>query len=147
MAKPVLFDTGPLGKLAHPNAGPEIATWFRALHEAGAEIVIPEIADYELRRNLLLEGLTDSIRRLDELEGFLRYLPLSTEHLRKAADLWAQARKAGKPTADDKSLDGDVILAAQALAIGGVVATQNVDHVARFCDARFWKDVTPAALA
>ena len=147
MAKPVLLDTGPLGRIAHPTASPEIASWFTDLLRQGIEVVVPEIADYELRRNLILEGLKDSIKRLDDLGRHLRYLPLTTDHLKKAAELWAEARKMGQPTADDKALDGDVILAAQALSIQGVVATENVGHLARFCAAKNWKDVTPAVLA
>jgi hypothetical protein len=65
----------------------------------------------------------------------------------KAAELWAQIRKQGKSTADDRALDGDVILAAQAtlLAREGnniVIATTNVGHLARFVQAKQWKDVT-----
>ena len=64
----------------------------------------------------------------------------------KAAELWAQARQDGKPTADSKALDGDVILAAQALlqAQQGyevIVATTNVKHISRFVDARLWTDI------
>lgn len=147
MAKPVLLDTGPLGRIAHPTASPEIAAWFVDLVRQGFEVIVPEIADYELRRNLVLEGLAESVKRLDDLGQRLKYLPLSTEHMRKAADLWAQARKAGQPTADDKSLDGDVILAAQALSVQGVVATENVGHLSRFCVAKNWKDVTADVLA
>lgn len=147
MAKPLLLDTGPLGRIAHPTASREIAGWFTDLLRQGVEIVIPEIADYELRRNLILEGLNDSIKRLDDLERLLTYLPLTTEHMQKAAELWAEARKTGQPTADDKALDGDVILAAQTLAVQGVVATENVAHLTRFCAAKHWKDVTPAVLA
>jgi predicted nucleic acid-binding protein len=58
-----------------------------------AEVIIPEITDFELRRNLLLEGLVESVRRLDELKAVLTYLPLSTRVMLRAAEFWAQARK------------------------------------------------------
>lgn len=45
------------------------------------------------------------------------------------------------PTADPKDLDGDVILAAQALESGGIVATDNVGHLGRYVTAKNWRDV------
>jgi hypothetical protein len=42
-------------------------------------IAIPEIADYEVRRGLILSGADDGIRRLEHLReelGF--YIPIST---------------------------------------------------------------------
>jgi predicted nucleic acid-binding protein len=66
---------------------------------------------------------------------------LDREAMLKAADLWAQARKNGLPTADPKALDGDAILAAQALEVNGIVATDNVGHLARFVTARTWRDI------
>ena len=62
------------------------------------------------------------------------------------AKLWAEVRQSGQATADPKSLDGDVILAAQALlqAQQGyevIVATTNVKHISRFVDARLWADI------
>ena len=60
-----------------------------------------------------------------------------------AADLWAQARNRGMATAHPKALDGDVILAAQALNSGMpisdfVVATSNVSHLSQFVPAERW---------
>ncbi len=54
----------------------------------------------------------------------------------KAAELWALARNRGTPTADPKALDADVILAAQTLQINGSVATENVEHLSLFVDAK-----------
>lgn len=106
-----------------------------------AEVIIPEITDFELRRNLLLEGLVESVRRLDELKAVLTYLPLSTRVMLRAAEFWAQARKEGKPTADPNELDVDVILAAQAYEARGIVVTENVGHLALFVEAKDWGEI------
>ena len=85
--------------------------------------------------------------RLDALADLLEYLPLTTAAMRQAAVLWAQARQQGRPTADDKALDGEVILAAQAITLGAtdvVIATTNVGHLSRFAPAALWSDI-PAA--
>jgi len=46
------------------------------------------------------------------------------------------------PTADPKELDGDVILAAQALQVGGAIVTENVGHLAQFVEAKSWREIT-----
>jgi hypothetical protein len=76
-------------------------------------VYLPEIADYELRRELLRMKSSESIKRLDGLKTRLRYAPIVTEAMLSAAALWAAARSAGRPTADEKALDADAILAAQ----------------------------------
>jgi predicted nucleic acid-binding protein len=107
----------------------------------GAQVWVPEIADYEVRRELLRANKVRGIARLDLLKNSLGYLPLTTPIMLKAADLWAQARRSGVPTADPKALDCDVILAAQALTVQGMVATENVGHLSRFVDARHWREI------
>ncbi len=141
MIKAVILDAGPLGKIAHPRADPQIAAWLERLLDADITVILPEIADYEVRRNLLLEGLTKSIARLDQLKTTLTYLPLNTEAMQKAAELWAWARRRGHPTADPKELDCDVILVAQAQQASAVVATENVGHLSLFVEARNWRDI------
>jgi len=142
MNKPILLDAGPLGRIAHPRPNKEILVWLQGIFSAGIEVIIPEIVDYEVRRNLLLADLKKSVERLDQLKESLIYVPISTSIMLKAAELWAESRKAGQPTADPKELDGDVILAAQALAINGMIATENVGHLSRFVEAKHWKSIT-----
>lgn len=137
----IVLDTGPLGEIAHARAKPEIVAWLRERLARGDTVYVPEIADYELRRELILQDLAKSLRKLDELKSSLSYLPLNTNSMLMAAELWAQARKSGSQAADSKALDGDVILAAQAIQVGGVVATENVGHLSRFVQAKGWKDI------
>lgn len=141
MIKPVILDSGPLGRIAHPRVNAEVAAWFQGLLARGVEIILPEISDYELRREFLHLEMVKSIRRLDELKTALRYLPLTTQTMLRAAELWASARKQGKSTADPHALDGDVILAAQAEQAGAIVATENVDHLSLFVEARTWRQI------
>ena len=146
----VMLDTGPLGIVTNPQNSSEtkgIREWLKCVLEAGHEVVIPEIADYELRRELVRISSSKAIVKLNELERELTYLPLTTQTMRKAADVWADARNRGKPLADEKALDGDSILIAQAQlhpASGSVViATVNVGHLSLFAKADVWRNIKP----
>ncbi len=146
----VLLDAGPLGLVTNPRRSRQsvaCAQWLQALVGHGSRVLVPEIADYEVRRELLRANKARGLARLDALAGLLEYLPLTTAAMRQAAVFWAQARQQGRPTADDKALDGDVILAAQAITLGAtdvVIATTNVGHLSRFVPAALWPDI-PAA--
>jgi predicted nucleic acid-binding protein len=146
LSDPLVLDATPLSLLCHPNMRSpvviEINRWLRAQLAAGTVVYIPEIADYEVRRELLRAGKQRGLRRLDALQSTLTYLPLDTTAMRRAAELWAAARNQGIPTALPGALDGDVILAAQAEAVGAVVVTENVSHLARFVAARHWREIT-----
>jgi predicted nucleic acid-binding protein len=144
----VVLDTGPLGFLCNPNHTPlpvACRAWFAALLAAGRRIILPEIADYELRRELIRIRSYAAIKNLDLFGQQIEYLPLDTPTVRRAAGLWAQARNAGLQTASNLALDCDVILAAQALSLGVqvVVATGNPAHLSRFVPAEDWQTITP----
>ena len=60
----------------------------------------------------------------------------------QAAEPWAQARQQGQPTADPHALDGDVILAAQAISLNAIVATDNIGHLSRYVETQWWQNLT-----
>jgi predicted nucleic acid-binding protein len=141
-----LLDSCILGQLCHPRAeeNPAAMEWYRScISRKTVEIrlIVPEIADYELRRELLRIALKNkqptskSLERLNRIAEDLDYLPLSTGTMKRAAELWARNRAKGRPGASDKALDGDVILAAQAIEVGGVVITSNTRHFHGIVDA------------
>jgi predicted nucleic acid-binding protein len=145
----ILLDAGPLGLLSNPNRkGQTVACrkWLLALVAAARRVIVPEIADYEVRRELLRANKAKGVAKLDALAGQLEYLPLTTAAMRRAAELWALARQQGQPTAGDNTIDGDMILAAQARTLGTpdvVIATTNIGHLARFVAAELWQNIPP----
>ena len=146
----IVLDAGPLGLVTNPNLSAEsvaCAQWLQVHITGGNRVITPEIADYEVRRELLRASKTKGIARLDDLAKFLEYLPITTVAMRQTAQLWAQARQQGQPTAGDKTIDGDMILVAQAmtLAISDIViATTNVGHLSKFIVAELWQNITPS---
>lgn len=151
MIRAILLDASPLslvtqrrGKSARAD---ECQRWVASFART-TRIYVPEIADYEVRRELIRSGKLTGVGRLDRVKATSYYLPLTTESILLAANLWAQARNAGVPTADPKELDVDVILAAQALALGlasdeFVIATSNPGHLWRFAPAELWEKIRP----
>ena len=107
-------------------------------------MVVPEIADYEVRRERIRDRRTAGIARLDALIAQVEYLAITTTAMRRAAEIWAAARQGGRPTAADAALDGDVILAGQGTTLnrtGLIVATTNVRHLSRFVPAALWSEI------
>ena len=111
--------------------------------DRGVTILVPEIADHELRRELIRAHRTAGVARLDAFVAQVGFLPLATAAMRQAAVFWAEARQKGRPTAPDPALDGDVILAAQAATLdraGVIVATANPKHLSQYVPAELWID-------
>jgi predicted nucleic acid-binding protein len=146
----VLFlDSGPLGLLTHPQRSVEVigvAEWLSRALLAGSQVIVPAIVYYELKRELLRAKKTFGIGRLDQFVNAQpgRYLTLSDDALRLAAELWAKSRQEGRPTADGKALDIDIFIAAQVLSFGreGIVVTTNPKHLSQFVPAKHWNEIT-----
>lgn len=133
------LDSNVLGYLCHPRAHADVKAWFGRAVTAHA-MYLPELADYELRRKLMhIESR--GLIVLDELPEAITYLPIDTAMMRDAAALWAELRRRGLAVAGDRTLSGDVILAAQARAVGATVVTENVKDIARMVPAVRWQDV------
>ena len=153
MSRFLVLDSGPLGLLTHSQRNAEVVAiteWFSRCLLSGHRLMVPAIVYYELKRELLRAQKSLSVARLDAFTSQTagRYLPLSDGALRLAAELWAKARQQGRPTADSKDLDVDVILAAQALSFGPapsdvVIATTNAKHLSQFITARNWSEILP----
>ncbi len=146
----IVLDSGPLGLLCNPKktkVAEAAQRWLQSVYDMGVRVVVPEIADYEIRRELIRGGRSLSVLRLNRLKELLEYAPLTTAVMHQAAAFWAEARNTGRPTAPDPALDTDAILAAQALAVAQpdddlVVATLNVGHVSRYVPARVWHEIS-----
>lgn len=113
----VFIDSGVLGILANPNKINQVSDcqeWLYRLLSQGVYVCSSEICDFEVRRSLILESQRkpnlNSIQNLDQLREIISFLPITSEILRKASTLWASARSQGIPTADNKSLDIDIII-------------------------------------
>lgn len=145
----ILLDTGPLGMVTNPKANPDCQAckqWLSNLEPRGDRVALPEISDYELRRELIRAGKLRGIHQLDQLKTQIPYFPITTDVMLKAAELWAQARNQGYPTAAIEALDGDVILAAQAIILRSqgydvTIVTTNVAHISRFTPAKTWQEI------
>jgi predicted nucleic acid-binding protein len=145
-----VLDSGVVSRLCHPARSQyrPVSRWVsEQLEHAAMRVVLPEIADYEVRRKLIhlirkKQASPKSLQRLNALAVTLDYLPLHTSTLQRAAEIWANARLSGLPTATEQSLDADVILAAQALEVDGTIVTTNRKHLARFAPALAWEEIT-----
>jgi hypothetical protein len=149
-----MLDSGPQGLAIRRPGKPLIVqfqNWARGILVGGSLLTLPEIAHYEVRRELVRLNAVSSLRRLDQLvsgTAGMSYLPLSTAVIKRAAEYWATVRQTRQPTADPKELDGDAILAAQASLAGNagdivIIATTNVGHLSRFpgITAQQWEQI------
>ncbi|MBD1912873.1 MULTISPECIES: nucleic acid-binding protein [unclassified Leptolyngbya] len=133
----------------------ECKQWFEARQDESFLFGIPEICDYECRREYFQNRSIVSIQRLDKLTqrtDRLVYWRLTTGIVHKAAQLWGEARNKGIVLADKKSLDGDVLLIATAINIVEeteekvIIATTDESDLSNFNNRRLvslsWEKIT-----
>ena len=146
----IVLDTGIIGIVTNPKSSPEsfaCTSWLKTKLANEDAIFLPEICDYEIRRELIRANKINGLSRLDAFKNSLNYLPITTKAMIKAAEFWATARQIGRPTAPDLSLDGDMILAAQVFVLAEeieeevVIATTNTKHLSLFANAFDWKKI------
>jgi predicted nucleic acid-binding protein len=158
MPSVIVLDTGPLSnavvQLAKPRQTPTVSQlcrqWLSDCELAGATLIVPAIAYYEVLRELERRQAGAQLMRLKAFTFLVpeRFVPLTTAHLEDAARMWGAVRNAGISTASDEALDGDVILAAQAHSLGipssdYLVATTNPAHIGRFAPCDLWTNIQP----
>lgn len=152
----VFLDSGILGLISSPNERVEVTAcqnWVLGLLAKGVYIVSSDICDYEVRRSLLLLETQQfskvNLDRLDRWREVIDFLPLTTNVMQTAAQVWADARRRGLPTAELKNIDADMIIVAQWLLLSDeyqgrriTISTTNVKHILPFCDAMVWQEIS-----
>jgi len=151
VSRHIILDSGPLGLLMQRQGVPPADAcrhWLLRHIQDGAVVLVPEIADYEVRRELLRLNAIAAVERLDRFITAApnRLIPMTSNAFRLGASLWAQLRKDGLPTADPHALDADVLIVAQVLTAGlaaneFVIASTNVSHIARLAPSEIWQNV------
>jgi hypothetical protein len=87
MSRVILLDAGPLGIVSNPCFSSQTLAchqWVKERLTSGAQVLIPEIADYEVRRELLRANKTRSLARLNRLKSALGYLAITTQVMLRA---------------------------------------------------------------
>ena len=147
----VIIDSGVLFTLISTSKVKEVTDcqdWFYYLLSRSALVVTSAICNYEVKRELIRRNKVPELDNLNQLKTLIDFLPVDEATLELAAELWAEARNKGLPTADNLSLDADVIICAQYQLLAEkypgryvVIATTNVKHLSRFTEAKEWSEI------
>ena len=135
--KVAVLDSKPLGEICNPRKRSQIKPLIDFLKEQKIAHRVAAITDYELRRELVLQGYTKGINNLNKFRQRELIIPIDNESLIAATELWAEIRKIGQATADNKNIDCDVIMVAQALTLRKqfqeiIILTIDVKDLIRF---------------
>jgi predicted nucleic acid-binding protein len=96
--------------------------YFDALSR-GDHCVIPLVVYYEIRRGLKAAGATVKMRSFENICYALGVDELTVADMNVAADIYADRKRKGRPIED-----ADLLIAAQAVARGHTLVTNNAKH-------------------
>ncbi|GBF79728.1 PIN domain-containing protein [Aphanothece sacrum] len=151
----IFLDTSILGKLSNPNPNPDAIQcqiWFERLLARGVYFASSELCFYELKRSLILSvkrgNSSEGLKKANNLRQFINVLQIDEDVADLAAEIWSISRLQGTPTADEKLLDIDIIIAAHWQLLTEkfpgryvVVSTTNVKHLRLFTEAEEWQNI------
>ena len=101
----------------------------------GNILIIPVIVDYEIRRGLLSKNYLSKLRKFEQLQKEIDIGEFDLSVWRKAAEIYAELSKHGKPIGTN--FDGDVFVAAYCIINGYILITNNKDHFGRIDGLQF----------
>jgi hypothetical protein len=82
MTRVIVLDSEPLGLVTNPKANPDSLAcnlWLENWLDAEARVLIPGIADYEVRRELIRANKRAGLQRLDDFRQALEFVPITQE--------------------------------------------------------------------
>jgi len=122
--------------------------WFYALLGRGVLFVSSAICEYEIKRELIRRNQLKELNNLNEIKQWFNFLEVDENVWNMAAKNWAKARNMGIPTADNLSLDADMVICATWQILQEkwegryvVIATNNVKHLSHFANADIWENI------
>lgn len=129
----------------NPRGTGAFPDWYRSLTATDVVVVVPEVADYEVRRELILARLELSLARLAAVRAAARFEPITSEIMLAAARIWAEAKshraahggegatgwRRHPPRHRSNARKGRAVM----------IATTNVRYLAQFADARLWSEI------
>ncbi|ACK69768.1 conserved hypothetical protein [Gloeothece citriformis PCC 7424] len=152
----VILDSSVLGMVINPNIEQinQCEEWFYSLLARGITVYSSDICDYEVRRSLILDKInrnkltSKGIEKLNDLRDTITFLPLTSTLMLEAAECWAEVRRQGLPTADEKNIDADMIICAQWRLLKKeypnrtiIIATTNIRHLNILAEAEKWENI------
>lgn len=117
------------------NAREPVSQRLFATVQAGHHVCLCQPVYYEVLRGLLKTNATRKLHMFQTvLIPLLEWTPLTDTDWRQAAQLWADASNAGRQLADT-----DLLIAAIAMRVGGVVVTADDDFNALPVQRANWR--------